>query len=107
MRIIQDGPRIEHGDACLGQGRAIGRLQPVQLGIQLPAKPRPVKAPDPGVPAIAGGIADLIRIGRGEDHDLLGHAPPDDAGATHAVFLGQRHPRLVVTRGDASRAHAA
>ena len=74
--------------------------------MQARAEGGPVEVPRLHVPAIGAGFFGDPGIFAGKDHQLLGHAAPDDAGAAVAVLFGQRHLDAALRR-DTRRAHAA
>ena len=106
MRIKQPCPRVKTLDAVGLENAAIDIFKPVQLGMQLALKHRPVKAPGMHGPAIGLRIGDRCGIFRGKHHQLFRHTAADHTGAAIAVLFGQGHFCAALC-GHARRAHPA
>ena len=107
MRVADARALVVDIDARRFQPALVDPFQPRQLLVQLRAERRPVEPPRLDLPAIGARFLDSVgRLGC-EDHQLLGHAAPDDAGAAEPAFLGQRHAGAVLACRDPGRADAA
>ncbi len=106
VRVLDDGAFRHDLDAGAREVAAVDALQPGDLGIARGLERRPVEARRIEVPAEARGIGELVGEAPGIDHQLLGHAAADHAGAADAVLLRQHHPGAVAG-GDPRRPHAA
>jgi hypothetical protein len=98
VRIVERRALVEGGHARPLQKLSVDALKAVELGVQVTAEPRPVEGAVRHVPAIGARIGEAFAIARGEDHELLRHAAPDDAGPAHPAFFGQRHLRATCRR---------
>ncbi len=107
VRIAQPRAGVERLDPRGLEHLAVDGLEPVQLLVQVPAEGLPVEGAVLDVPAVtARGVGHVRELGR-EDHQLLGHAAADHAGAAIAAFLGQRDAGAGLAGGHACGAHAA
>ncbi len=107
MRVGQRGALVENLHPGVFGIARIGPLQPRQFGIELCAKGAPVKACRLHLPAIGARLLKRGAMPGGKDHQLLGYAATDDAGAAHAVFLGHGNPGAALRRCDPRRPHTA
>ncbi len=106
VRILEHGPAVEQVGAGLLQVGDIDARQPGNLDVLALDEARPVERGLRRRPAVALGQGEVLgEFGR-IDHELLGHAAADHAGAADAVFLGHGDARAG-HGGQARGAHAA
>ena len=84
----------------------VDAAEPVDVGLDVVAKRRPVEAQAVDGPAEADRILDGLGEVRGMDEQLLRNAAAEHAGAADLVFLGDRDARAEFG-GDPGRADAA
>jgi hypothetical protein len=106
MRVFDHRALGDDRHAGLGEIGVVDRLEPGHLGVATGLQDAPVEARRGYAPAEAGGIRELVGEAPGIDHQLLGDAAPDHAGAADPVFLGELYPGAMTGR-DAGRAYAA
>src|SRR5690606_1334092 len=85
---------------------AVDAVEASDLGVLGGEEALPVEATHREVPAVAGGVLDLLADVRSVDEEFLGDAAHVDAGAAEACFLGQGDARPV-TGGHPRGADAA
>ena len=107
MGILQHRPAVMDRHPRRRQHLAIGRLQPVQIGLQSGAKARPVERGLADIPAKPPRLVKDFGKFRGVDHQLFRHTAANDAGAAHPAFLGQPNLRPTLGSGNSCRPHAA
>jgi hypothetical protein len=106
VRIKEAGRSIQDVGAGLGQVGGIDAGEPRDLAVLGHPERLPVEGGVAVGPAIAARDFELApEVGR-IDHQLLGHAAADDAGAADAILLGHRHARAGHGRQPGG-AHAA
>jgi hypothetical protein len=106
VAVLQPGLAMDQLGAGVLEVADVDAGEPGDLLVLFHQEPRPVEAGVGDIPAVAPGGLEMLRIFRGVDHELLGHAAADHAGAADAMFLSDRH--LGAGHGrDPGRAHAA
>jgi len=103
MGVLQDGAGVEQSHSRLLQVAPVDGLQAGHLGVASGLELRPIKTARAQGPAKTRCLFKLLGEARGVHHQLLGHTPAYDAGATHAVLLDQGHTRAVVGGNAAAR----
>ena len=92
--VLEHGAVGKDGDAGRLHILGVKAFQPRDFLILVGDEGGPIETGRAGDgPAIAGRIHKILRELAGIDHQLLGNAAADHAGAAHAVFFRQRHPR--------------
>uniref|UniRef100_A0A0N4ZIZ6 PE-PGRS family protein n=1 Tax=Parastrongyloides trichosuri TaxID=131310 RepID=A0A0N4ZIZ6_PARTI len=104
--VLQDSAAVDQIDARLGQVGGVDARQAGDLDVLGLQEGRPVEFRIVEGPAVALGDLQRVADFRGHDHELLGHAAADDAGAADPVFLGHSH-LLAAQGGQARRADPA
>ena len=104
--VLHHGAAVDQIDARLAQVGGIDARQARDLDVLGLQEGRPVEFRVVERPTVAlgdlQGVADL----GSHDHELLGHAAANDAGAADAILLGHGH-LLAAQGGQARRAHPA
>ncbi len=91
--VAKLGPGMRQLGAGVGEIADVDPRQPGDLHVLLLQEGLPVEAEVlEARPAVALGHVDLVADLRGVDHELLGDAAADHAGAAHPVLLGHGHP---------------
>ena len=106
VRILQVRPlRMDEVGAGVTQIGYIDARQPGDLDVLGLEELRPVEGSLPHRPAEARRRLEMVRKFAGVDHEFLGHAATNDAGAADPVFLGHGDTRSVERR-QATGPHA-
>src|SRR6185312_271588 len=90
--VHQAGPAVGELRAGVLQVAHVDTGEPGDLLVLLGDEVLPAEAGLADGPAIALRNLEMMREFRGIDHELLGHAAADDAGAADPVLLGDGHP---------------
>ncbi|MNX61455.1 hypothetical protein D3C86_923890 [compost metagenome] len=104
--VLHHGAAVDQIDARLAQVGGVDARQAGDLDVLGLQEGRPVELRIVEGPAVALGDLQSVAHFRGHDHELLGHAAANDAGAADAVFLGHGH-LLAAQSGQARRTHPA
>ena len=84
----------------------VNAVEPVNFGVFICQKRRPVKFGCADTPTKTGGFFEQFGIMAGIDKQFFWHATANNACAAHPKLLGHRHTRAIA-RAHARRAHAA
>src|SRR6185312_11243811 len=95
VRILQHAAAAEHCDAGLFEQGDVDAVEPVELLVLGGDELRPVEAALADLPAIAGGILELLGEMRAIDQELFRDAAAQHAGAADAARLDDGHPGAV------------
>ena len=106
MRIDEDGAAPQQRDPGAGKQIRVHAVQALDLAILVGEQSAPIERGSRCLPAVAGGMADVLAIVRRIGKDLFRNAADIDAGAPEVAFLGNgnAHPEA---RGVTARAHPA
>ena len=83
---------VDARDARVVEQLGVDAVQPRDLDVLVRDQALPLEAGRADVPAVRGGVGEVVPVVRGVDEELLRDAADVHAGAAEASLLDDRHP---------------